>query len=169
MLWSDLNGVKRPSVAIGGTKRKKNPFFNNGYTPTNRELLKEIGDYDKVVTIFKQTDGLFDLHNNSAEAANDQLKDWGVSDLIVMGPNGGACVEATIRGALASGYKVWAYRDGIADFQYKTFVYPFSYSSRMFSFGDLNDVGLKELDNASQITYLNSETVPPAPESSSTH
>lgn len=97
------------------------------YSHTNKELIDAIGNYSPVATVLKNTDGLFDPKNESVDKAKKILKNWGVSGLIVMGANGGYCVKETIRGALASGYKVAAYDEGIAELNYSDFISPYSY------------------------------------------
>lgn len=70
--------------------------------PTNAELMKHIGDYQPVSVVRKPTDGLFD-DPDTRQKTKDILEKWGSKELVVMGANGGFCVEATIRGALHNG------------------------------------------------------------------
>ena len=126
-------------------------YAGNG--PTNARLLAHIADYPKVFTVLKSTDGLYDWFNTSAEIAREKLQAYGVTDLIVMGANGGSCVERTIRGALSNGYRVWAYKNGIADFNPITFQYPYSYSNQ-YAYSDLAGMGLKEFNEPVQTINL---------------
>lgn len=93
---------------------------------TNSELRNQIGRYRNLKRIVKQRDGLFDS-DPVASHAHRILRRWGVNELIIIGANGGACVERTIQGALQTGYKVKAYSDAIADFNYDRFQYPYIY------------------------------------------
>lgn len=142
----------RQKQMIDVAKRRDMPimiveYVNNG--PTNEKLLAHIGNYPKAFTILKTTDGLYDWFNTSAEQAGERLKVWGITDLIIMGANGGSCVERTIRGALGAGYRVWAYKNGIADFNPITFQYPYSYGDQ-YSYSDLPEMGLKEFNEPVQ-------------------
>jgi nicotinamidase-related amidase len=126
-------------------------YVGNG--PTNEKIMARIGNYAKVFTILKSTDGLYDWFNTSAEVAREGLKEFGVTDLIIMGANGGSCVERTIRGALRAGYRVWAYKNGIADFNPITFQYPYSYGDQ-YAYSDLPGMGLKEFNEPVQAVNL---------------
>jgi hypothetical protein len=52
----------------------------------------------------------------------------GITSPIMIGANGGACVEDSILGGLRRGLDVTAYTPGIVDFNPKSFIYPYSYT-----------------------------------------
>jgi nicotinamidase-related amidase len=150
-ILSDIFGNQKKM--IDAAKRNHLPILLVEYASfgaTNQELLEYIGEYSPVITVMKSTDGLFDSRNVSVQAARDVLASWSATDLIVMGANGGACVERTIRGALHAGYKVWAYEQGIADFNYDSYRYPYNYDDRD-DIKDLRAEGLKEVEKAKQV------------------
>lgn len=97
------NMVWRQGLLINIAKEHHLPILiaeYKNYGPTNSALMDALKGYDKVAVIQKTTDGLFDDENISRLQAQDQLTAWGVSDLVVSGANGGACVRETIRSAL---------------------------------------------------------------------
>lgn len=93
--------------------------------PTNDRIKEAVGDYDKAKYITKNTDSMFDSWNRYRQELNDYLEKEKVSELLITGANGGACVHRSIRDALYEEYKVVAYSKGIADFNYRDFIYPY--------------------------------------------
>jgi nicotinamidase-related amidase len=91
---------------------------------TNSRLLKAIGRYKNSTTIKKRTDGVFD-DPKSDKKLTEFFTEKGVGNLIITGANGGACVQQSIDGAIKKKYRVIAVPQGIADFNYKKFIYPF--------------------------------------------
>ena len=78
------------------------------HNPTCANLLNRLSSvsgYEKVASVIKTSEGLFD-DPNSAALARAQLTAWETNDLIIIGANGGYCVQQTIRGALALGEAV---------------------------------------------------------------
>lgn len=110
--------------------------------PTTAALQSAIGDYENTKIVEKETNGLFD-HPISAGPALEQLRKWGVKELVVMGANGGACVKQTILGAINNGYPVRAYTSGIADFNTSDFTYPYSYNEQIDDFSGYLPKGLR--------------------------
>lgn len=109
-------------------KSKKIPiiFFElKDFGETNSELKQAVGNYSKVKYFTKQTDGIFSPNNMSLGELTDFLKHENVKNLIISGANGGSCVDSSIRGSLENNYNVLAFNQGIADFNYKEFIYPY--------------------------------------------
>lgn len=123
----------------------------NDYVATNSELLNELADYqDKTVTLSKRAAGLFTWYNPSKQEALTILKNWKVTDLVIIGINGLTCVSRTIDGALSLGFKVWTIPEGIGDFDsQEEAIYPFSFqkfpTKRFFMRGLIE---VKELQDA---------------------
>ena len=97
----------------------------SSFGETVPSLSSHLTDYDKTKVIQKTTDGLFDLDNKTRQEALEILADWKVDELIIIGANGGSCVESTIIGAIDNNYKVRAYPQAIADFNYPSILYPY--------------------------------------------
>ncbi len=92
---------------------------------TYSELKLAAKGYKSVKYFHKTTDGMFDDANEGLKNLSDYLRNEMVGTLIITGANGGACVEASIYGALHYNYNVTAYNEGIADFNYKDFIFPY--------------------------------------------
>jgi nicotinamidase-related amidase len=92
---------------------------------TNSELKKESEGYDNVKYFTKNTDGMFDSYNTNEKQISDYLRSQEIGNLIITGANGGACVSESIDGALKNNYNVLAYTNGIADFNYEAFIFPY--------------------------------------------
>lgn len=149
--------IEKQKIMIALAKNKKMPILVAEYQsfgPTNSELMTAIGNYAWFYRVVKTTDGLFDNANSSVAETKSKLAEWGIDSLILMGANGGACVEATMKGAISSGYKVWAYTSGIADFNYENFIYPYFYEQNLRDFKTWKDLGLKEYDQPVQFVNL---------------
>ena len=93
---------------------------------TMAALKTAIGDYRGVKTFKKTTDGMLDASNKYRSDLVEYLKSKQVGTLLVTGANGGACVLASIRGALDGDCSVIAYEKGIADFNYEQYIYPYT-------------------------------------------
>ena len=116
--------------------------------PTDSRILKALQGYDnkKVFSrlinriLFRRTalknshssavmtknqDGMLDDYNQSKAELLSYLKSNHIKNLIVTGANGGACVHESISGALTNKFNVVAVTDGIADFNYEKFIYPY--------------------------------------------
>lgn len=92
-------------------------------------LKREIAGYGNGHILEKNTDGMFDKYekfqNKSLDDLNRILDQNDIGTLIVAGANGGACVKASIEGALHNRCRVVAISSGIADFNYPEFIYPY--------------------------------------------
>lgn len=93
---------------------------------THDQLVQEIGAYPNTKTFIKSDDGMFESRKlaNEIKGYLDSKK---ITDLVVAGANGGACVQCSIQGALEKGYSVWADPHAIADFNYRDFILPYHY------------------------------------------
>ncbi len=91
---------------------------------TNEKLKKVASNYKEVQYIKKNQDGMF-YDEIAAAKIKEYLTAKKVSNLIIVGANGGACVRESIAGAVENGYQVIAYSKGIADFNYEEFIYPY--------------------------------------------
>lgn len=91
---------------------------------TNERLSAAAKDYDQASVVKKATDGMFD-DSKAKEQLNKLLAEKGINHLYITGANGGACVEQSIRGALRNNYSVTSVSQGVADFNYKEFIYPY--------------------------------------------
>jgi nicotinamidase-related amidase len=114
-------------AAIHAAERAHMPIVFVEYSDsgvTNPVLTDAARGYSPQTTIIKNSDGVFD-DPNSAEQLRGYLTKNHVQNLVITGANGGACVEASIEGALQNNYNVTAYNNGIADFNYDDFIYPY--------------------------------------------
>lgn len=92
---------------------------------TNDELREEAKDYEETKYFIKDSDGMFEESNSNKKKLTNYLESKDIGNLIILGANGGACVKRTILGALEENYSVTAFLDGIADFNYRDFIYPY--------------------------------------------
>lgn len=92
---------------------------------TNSELKDAVRDYRNTRFIIKDTDGMFADGNIGKAELIDHLRGQNIGRLLIAGANGGACVEASIRGAVDGGCGVVALTDAIADFNYADFIQPY--------------------------------------------
>ena len=93
---------------------------------TNKSLKEAAGSYSNVKYIKKNTDGMLDNHNTYRDELVNYLKQHHVGTLVITGANGGACVSASIQGALKNNCTVIAFNKGIADFNFPDFIYPYA-------------------------------------------
>lgn len=154
--------LEKQKQAINVAKTKRIPIYiveykNREYTPTHHELIEAIGDYPANI-IYKTSDALFGYThpddgriNSLVEPfVNAEFRERNITDLVIIGANGGSCVLGSIRGALEVGYVVWAYNDGLADFNFQEFIYPFRYYEQQ-GYWKITDDKFHENDDLSQI------------------
>lgn len=96
-----------------------------GFGDTNEELKKATEGYSDVKHILKDTEGMLSYNNNHTPEVIEYLSSKKVGHLIIIGANGGACVQESITSSLDHSYNVTAFSKGIADFNYKSFIYPY--------------------------------------------
>lgn len=95
------------------------------YGDTNATLRKEVEGYRNTVSMYKNTDGFLSTNNRHRVKLYEYLTKSGIDTIIMTGANGGACVWASIEGALEDCFNVVAYSKAIADFNYEDFIYPY--------------------------------------------
>lgn len=93
--------------------------------PTDSSLKAAVAKYSNVRFIKKDTDGMFATNNKYRKELVDYLNKNDVGTLIIAGANGGACVLESITGSLENNCSVIALNSGIADFNFKDFIYPY--------------------------------------------
>ncbi len=113
---------------------------------TNNRLLEEIGDYDLVEVFVKASSGMFAEYGGVADKIEAYLHSFGISELIMTGANGGACVRCSIVEALNKGYRVWADQKAIIDLNTFYFVLPYRYGKGDFVLPYRYDKGDLTLD-----------------------
>lgn len=103
--------------------------------------------YRDVRVLKKTTDGMFDSSNKYLKDLQEFLKRNQIGTLIIAGANGGACVQESIKGALKNNCNVVAFTSGIADFNYRDFIYPYvgQYSGMKKLEKDCNNCTFKEV------------------------
>ncbi len=99
--------------------------YEGSFGDTNSILKDAAKNYGRVKYFKKNSDGMFESDNKYRVDLIDFLKKNNVSTLVITGANGGACVLASIQGSLDGNCTVLAYSNGIADFNYKDFIYPY--------------------------------------------
>ncbi|WP_413578703.1 isochorismatase family protein [Bdellovibrio sp. HCB290] len=93
---------------------------------TDYRLKDAVRGYTNTRTFQKTSDGMFHDYNTFRDQLISYIKQNNIGTLLVMGANGGSCVEASILQGLNRGCRVVAYNKGIADFNYRDFVYPYA-------------------------------------------
>lgn len=130
-----IKAARKAELPVIFVEYDRDRFVSQGAVPadgpqsdfeTHGDLKAAVEGYDKAVILKKTTDGLFDGPNKHKAELDNYLKDRGIGTLIVAGANGGACVQFSIQGALLENYDVIAFSQGIADFNFKDFIYPYT-------------------------------------------
>lgn len=103
-----------------------------GFGSIDESLLKEVGGYDRTITIKKDTDGLFHRHNRMLSEIRSYVAVNDIQDVLICGANGGACVKESLRSAQSYGLGTWWKSDAIADFNTSSFTYPYRYPENEF-------------------------------------
>ncbi|MCC7441510.1 MAG: isochorismatase family protein [Bdellovibrionales bacterium] len=114
-------------AAIEAARRAAMPIVFVEYQDfgaTDPALRAAAAGYPNSTTVIKNYDGVFDDPTSNRQI-REFLSHHNVRNLVITGANGGACVEASISGALSAGYDVTAFSRGIADFNYEDFIYPY--------------------------------------------
>lgn len=92
---------------------------------TSSRLKDEVKKYKKASVVQKRTDGMFEDQKGSRVDLKKIFQKENVGTLIIAGANGGACVQASIEGALNGKCNVRVFSEGVADFNYEEFIYPY--------------------------------------------
>jgi nicotinamidase-related amidase len=95
------------------------------YGNTSKKLLRVAGKGKNIKIFQKDSDGVFDEQNSKIKEIETYLLSLNIDTLIITGANGGACIKATIEGALNKNFDVIAYDKAIADFNFPEFIYPY--------------------------------------------
>lgn len=121
---------------------------------TNSKLKSAIGNYKNTTYFIKNEDGMFSSSN--VKKLTNYLSENQIGKLIITGANGGACVEASISGALRNNYDVIAYSKGIADFNYQGFIYPYEYGEGAYNYrtSKCTNCSFKEFNSISEFDQL---------------
>lgn len=120
---------------------------------TNASLKKEVAGYKNTVYFPKNTDGFLSQHNRNRVKLYEYLTKTGIDTIIMTGANGGACVWASISGALDDCFNVVAYSKAIADFNYENFIYPYaSYYKDMKPADKCPDRKFREVHTLAEVT-----------------
>ena len=112
---------------------------------TNEKLSDLIKNYKKSTVILKNTDGMLDKDNTHKKELQKYFKENKINTLILIGANGGACVHESIAGSLKNNYNVIAISSGIADFNYKDFIYPYKDQYSEFNHPNCANCSFKEV------------------------
>lgn len=102
-------------------------YSNSG--PTFQVLKDEIGNYSNAELFIKSENDLFDAENSIASALSRHLDRLKITDLIMVGANGGMCVKCSVESALKERLRVWTDPQAIVDFNSPEFLYPYHYDS----------------------------------------
>lgn len=102
-----------------------------GYGDTNQLLVDAIGEYKNFLLVEKRIDNVFSRSRwkNARKVVKDYLDRNNISDLVMTGANGGACVKCSIFGGIKEGYRIWTDPTAIIDFNSRRFRYPCVYKS----------------------------------------
>ena len=115
---------------------------------THADLRAEIGLYPTTILVRKTSDGVFSRGSGVAAEVGDFLDAHAVDEVILVGANGGSCVQCSIGEALGEGYRVAVDARAVIDFNRLDFVHPYRYAdsvlhedpnvvTRMFTQGDV--------------------------------
>lgn len=127
--------------------------------PTLEKIRVALDGYSLARYITKTSDGAFDLANKNRSELINELNFFSVDRIIISGANGGACVEATIYGAMAKNLnlEVVAVAPAIADFRTNPFSYPYRYYrkfARYPLFSEVHTLPEFEVQHSSQATSV---------------
>lgn len=98
---------------------------SSGDRNTMSALKESVRNYSRVRFFKKTSEGMFSSLNKHRIELIDYLKNNSVGSLVIAGANGGSCVLESIEGALNGNCTVMAYSNGIIDFNFKDFIYPY--------------------------------------------
>lgn len=160
--------IKEQVAAINRAKEANIPIvfleYEGDYGDTNDTLRAAVGNYKDAKFFKKNSDGMFEDYNKHKKDLADYLTRKQVGTLIITGANGGACVLQSIRGALGNNCTVIAFSKGIADFNYKDFIYPYvgQYSNIKPNCKDCMFKEVSSIDGVTQFMVNNSSRGSPA-------
>lgn len=106
-------------------------FENQGDTIDEIKNLLSSSATGQVNYFKKDTNGFLSGSNSYKAEIIKSITDQKITDLCFIGANGGACVEGSIHSAISKDLNSFALVEGIADFNYKSFIYPYRYSRKV--------------------------------------
>lgn len=126
--------------------------YEGDYGDTNSKLKESAKNYPNVRYFKKSSDGMFEDYNKYRKELVDYVKAKNIGTLVITGANGGACVRSSIDGALKNNCNVIAVSSGIADFNYKDFIYPYAgkYSNLKAKCSNCSFKEVSRVDDAGQ-------------------
>ena len=160
--------IKEQVAAIKRAREARIPIifleYEGDFGDTNEALKAAVANYPDVKFFKKNSDGMFEDYNKYKQDLATYLTRKQVGTLIITGANGGACVLRSITGALDNNCTVVAYNKGIADFNYKDFIYPYvgQYSNIKPNCKDCMFREVSSIDGLVQFMVNNSGNVAPA-------
>ena len=146
-----LEGILESQLALIEAAKSRNipilflEYLN--YGPTTDRLKAAVKDYSNTSTILKSSDGVFDDQKAKTQLT-EFMSERKIRTLIIAGANGGACVMQCIRGSLENNYCVIAYTDGIANFNFHDFIYPYS---DKYTFTSKNDATFRQANSIEEL------------------
>jgi len=161
MLQAELDAIKAAKAAQVPILFVEYEARNLPLGSTYDVLKDTTKDYQNVTFIKKTSDGMFDDYNSYKEKLVQFLTQNNIRTLIITGANGGACVEASIKGALKSNYSVVSYSNAIADFNFMEFKYPYHYAQMP---KDCSDCTFREVANLSELFPSNGNLLKSKPD-----
>ena len=125
--------IEKQIEAINLAKKNNIPIIFIEYKKRNTgkidsRLLEVVSNYKNVQYHYKTKDGMLDSKDKQVNKLVSYLESHDISNLIILGANGGACVEESILQAIRNDCNVMAYSAGTADFNFDRFKYPYKYS-----------------------------------------
>lgn len=94
----------------------------NNMGATDYRLMNIVKDHE-YIQLFKFSDNAFNSITTFVDTF-DYLRKWDVDTIIIAGVNGGACIAATVSGAIRNNLNVISSKDIVADFNTSPFTYP---------------------------------------------
>ncbi|MES3038629.1 MAG: isochorismatase family protein [Bdellovibrionota bacterium] len=146
-----INHAKSLGLPIIVIEYGRDGFSNLG--ETNPILKSAVGNYKQANYFKKDRDGMFDEHNSFRKKLTDYIAQNHIGTLVISGANGGACVNASIQGALDGNCSVVAYLGGIADFNYKEFIYPYLWKYKDIK-SDCKDCSFRQVSSMEGVTQF---------------
>lgn len=93
--------------------------------PTFPILTNALSGYSNNRHFLKSRAGIFNDYDPFSKSLSRFLRTEGIDNIIIAGANGGDCVQESIINSLEKNYDIIAYTNGIADFNYDSFKYPY--------------------------------------------
>ena len=98
-----------------------------GKGPTLEPIHEAVRGYHNVRFFKKDTDGMLDPRNDYRAPLVQFMRSKRISEFVLSGANGGACVHRSLLEALERGCKVTTIPEAIIDLQHDEFIHPYSH------------------------------------------